>query len=254
MHELSISVAGERIEAQTFLEAVSTFLRLLRAVDTQQAVRWRLATLRYSSPAVVGFVGEPRSKKKPDVAAEVAHTLVSGLASLDRGERPAAFQDDALELSKRLAELKGRGGVESILLIDQDARLHSLAITPRVAASVDEFIGIKYESIGAIEGRLELVSSHGGMLRCNVYERVLGRPVVCDVSADLKRAVLEAFDQEVRARGIVKRDASGQARQIRLESLEVIPPSEKPPESLAGLAADYTDGSDTVEYVKSRWK
>ena len=255
MYELSISLNGERIEAKAFLGAVSTFLRLLDCVDAQKAVRWRLATLRYNSPATIGFVGEPRKKRGPDDAQEVGRTLVSGLASLSKGQRPTTFDDIALELAKGLAELKGHGGIDSLLLIDQNgAAPTTLPISPRIAASVDEFIGARYESLGMVEGRLELVSSHGGVMRCNVYEKLLGKPVKCFVPNEMRATVLESFDQDVVAHGIVKRDASGQARQIALHHLDRVTKVSNPPRSLAGLAPDFTDGVDSADYIKGRWK
>jgi hypothetical protein len=110
------------------------------------------------------------------------------------------------------------------------------------------------ESLGSVEGRLEVVSSHGGRLRCNVYEHVAGKPVRCDFADGLKGMVLAAFDRRVRAHGLIKRDAAGQPRHIKLESLEVLPPAPKESVSITGLAPDFTGGRDSAEWLEKRWR
>ena len=255
MYEISLALDGDGIDAKTFLHAVSTLLRLLSSLDQDGLVRWRLATLRYSSPATVGLAGESRKRQAAYGPADVGRSAVSGLAALDRGTRPAAFSDEALEQARKLAEIRGKGGVRGLLVMDQnDGRPETLAISHRVSASVEEFIGARFQSIGSIEGRLEVVSSHGGVLRCNIYERLLGKVVRCDVPSGMKKTVLDCFDEEVVAEGIVRRDASGQAREIALQTLSRVERPPGAPRSLAGLAPDYTDGVDSVEYIKGRWR
>ena len=118
---------------------------------------------------------------------------------------------------------------------------------------MDDAIGARYESQGSVEGRLEVVSSHGGVLRCNVYERLLGKPVRCEVPDALRGRVLELFDQMVLAHGRVSRDSAGQARHIALESIEPVAAPSRGTESLAGMAPDFTDGANSVDYIKKRW-
>lgn len=259
MYELRITLDGDRIEMKAFLDAVSTFVHLLRTVDEtvsrSRSVRWRLATLRYSSPAVVGCVGEPRSLNTPDQAPLVGRAVLSGLGQLERRVRPTAFSDEALDLAKHLADLKDRGGIQRVSIAEPHAdQPATLTLTREIAAAVDDLIGAKYESLGSIIGRLELVSSHGGMLRCNIYEDASGKPVRCDFPETLKKAVLDAFDQRVHAAGTIKRDASGQPRHITLDSLEVLPTGAPRSASITGLAPDFTDGLDSADWLDNRWE
>jgi hypothetical protein len=57
-------------------------------------------------------------------------------------------------------------------------------------------IRAKYESSGSIEGQLEVVSSQGGIVRCDVYDRLLMRAVRCDVPQRLRKDVLDLFDRD----------------------------------------------------------
>jgi hypothetical protein len=192
--------------------------------------------------------------RAPDQAPLVGRAVLAGLHALERGERPQAFPDEAMDLAKRLADLKDRGGIERLSLAEALDEGIAVAITRSTAAAVDEIIGARYESLGSVEGRLEVVSSHGGRLRCNVYEHVSGKPVRCDFADTLKGVVLAAFDQRVRAHGLIKRDAAGRPRHIQLESLEVLPPAPKESVSIAGLAPDFTGGLDSAEWLEKRWR
>ncbi len=259
MYEFRISITGDKIEVSALKDAISELLKLLKSVEGRvaggQSVRWRLATLSYNSPIIIGCTGEPRSRKRnaPDCARLVGSTALSGLADLERGLRPSAFSDDALEVSKRLAALRGKRGVGDVFVMEANGVApEPLALSTRTVATVDDFIGVKSEALGSVEGRLEVVSAHGG-ITCNIYEALSGKVVRCEVPDDKKRAVLDAFEQRVMATGTVKRDASGQARGIVLRELVVLPEHGEFI-SLAGMAPDFTGGLESAAYVKSRWE
>jgi len=257
MFEFSISLSGEHIDAKAFLDAVENAVNLLRGVEGGNAIRWHLATLRYSSPATIGFVGEPKRRDSPYRPENVGRTVMAGLESLERSKTPKGFSEEALVSAKKIAALKGHGGISNVVLAARngDAAMTTVPITARTAATVDDMIGTKYESLGSIEGRLEVVSAHGGILHCNVYERLLMKAVRCDVPQHLRRDVLDLFDRDVIASGIVSRDGNGIPRHIALESIQALKAlPEPPPQSLAGIAPDYSEGADSVDYIKKRWQ
>lgn len=245
---------------QAFLEAISTFVDLLRDVDRslgrQTSIRWRLATLRYSSPAVVGCVGEPRKPNQPDMTPLVVRTVLAGFEELEEGRRPKGFSDDALESAKRLADLRGQRGVHDVTILDpgsEDPQKGIHVISRRVSVTVDELIGAKFESMGSVDGRLEVVSSHGGNLTCNVYEMVTGKPVKCTVPREKKAVVLEYFDSMVRAFGTIWRDSSGYPRRIDVESIEPLE-TRLTVAPLPELGDKITGGLDIAEYLKRQWE
>lgn len=258
MYELQLSLAGGRIQADTFLEGVSVFLKLLKSVDAslsgKETIVWALQRLTYSSPATVGFTGEPK-KNSADNTRLIGAAVIEGLEALDRGSqsRPKGFEDNALKFSQRLSQLRGRGGVLDLIVMDLNGtRSNTVHISGRVAVSVEEFIGPRFESIGMLEGKLEVLSSHGGM-KCQIYERRTGKPVRCLLPQEMKRAAVDAFDENVMVRGRVWRDASGQPRLIEVQELQKTP-EEQTVESLAGIDPDITGGMDVAEFLKKRWE
>jgi len=252
--EFSIVLDGDKIDMSKFLEAVGSFLRLLRSVEAGDTVAWKLATLHYSSPAVIGCVGSAKKKDAPNNASVVARRVMEGLDKLEQGERPKTFSDEALEAAKRLSEMRGRGGIKKVAVIGQNGgKPVTSPLGPKVAATVDDLIGPKYDSIGSVHGRLVVVSARGGVLSCSIHDKASGKAVRCEFPDPLKASVLGAFDSTVVGFGRVSRDSSGNPRVIQLTSIE---PSEdnELPQSLAGIDPDITEGLDVVEYLKRRWE
>lgn len=262
-YEFRISLTGDRIEVATLKDALVDLLKLLKSVEKKVAaedrVRWSISTLSYASPMVIGCVGEPRSRKRhaPDCSPEVGAAVLAGLQDLEAGNRPTTFTDDALEAARSLAALRDQRGVSEVLIMAGPGRngdRSPVRVTPRTLAAVDDFIGVRAEGAGSVEGHLEVISAHGGVT-CNVYELLTGKPVRCHVPDHLKQKVLAAFEQRVIAHGIVKRDSGGQARQLVLRDIEPVPEPQHPFESLAGIYKDdFPEGTDSAEYIKARWK
>lgn len=265
MYKLSLRIDGN-ISIEAFQEAIVNFVRVLHEVDEaisgRRSVRWKLAELRRGSPAVLTWVGEPRSlsrakEKARDFSPVIGETAISGMEKLERGEgRPDAFSDDALDATKRLAHLTVRTGITSIAIAGETAdrrkRPKTLDLTERAAASVNDLIGPKYTSMGSVEGTLQGINSHG-TLYFAVYDSIWGGRVKCDIPPDLKPKALTSFDKRVLVRGIVSTDAAGHPRHIKVEDIEEFPGREELPQSLRGIDPDYTDGLTVEEYLKKRW-
>lgn len=266
MYKLTLRIDGD-ISLEAFREAIANFFRLLREVDEvvsgTRSVRWILADWRKGSPTVMTWVGEPRlmpKKKVPsrDYSPAVGEAVISGVEKLERGEgRPPEFSDDALEAMKHLVQLKvRRRGITGLSISGQNADRtkpsKALALTERVAASVDEIMGPKHTAIGSVEGILQVISSRGA-LHFAIYDRVWGGRVKCEIPEQLKSRALAVFDQRVLVHGIVSTDAAGHPRHVKVQDIEELPGRERLPQSLKGIDPDYTAGMDVAEYVKKRW-
>ena len=263
MHKVSITIDGEHISMEAFMAAVTNFLAVLREVDKglspTPAVRWRLAELRYGSPALVACLGEPRSKKvRRESVAAVVDTVVTGLHNLEanRGGRPAGFTDDALEATKRLVEVRGKGGISTLVIVSADEdhteAARRLELTQRAAATVDDLIAGRYRAIGSVEGTLQLISSHVTPYFA-IYDDIWGARVRCDFPEAMKQTALETFDRRVVVRGIVTSDASGRPRHVKVEELAPLPPRDALPQSLRGADRGFTGSLDSAEYLRKRW-
>ncbi len=260
MYEIEFELLGDRIEARALLEALKEFLHLLEAVDksafsNRKTVRWRLKTLRYSSPAAIGVVGESRKQNKPNNAPIVGATIHSGIHDLTEKRRPKNFSDDALEASKALADLSGQFGVRGVNLgIRNGHASETLLVGSVVSEYVTELIGPSQESLGSIEGRLELVGASKGNIYGRIHERSTGKPVRFEVSRDAKAKVLGLFDSDVIADGVIQRDSAGQARRIAIHEVRPATEGKELPRSLLGIDPGFTDGEDSSDWLRKRWQ
>ena len=266
MYKLSLRIDGD-ISIESFREAIVNFIKLLHEVDEtvsggDRSVRWKLADLRRGSAAILTWVGEPRpprTKKERvrDLAPIVGEEVIAGMEKLERGEgRPVVFSDDALDATKRLAHLRTRRGITGLAIAGENAdgkkRLRILDVTERVAATVNDLIGPKYIATGSVEGMLQVINSHG-TLYFSVYDSIWGGRVRCDIPEGLKAKAISAFDKRVLVRGIVSTDAAGHPRHVKAEDIEELPSREQLPQSLRGIAPDYTGELGVGEYLKKRW-
>lgn len=270
MYRLSLRIDGE-ISIEAFRDALANFLHLLREVEQSiagdRAVRWTLDRLYHGSPAVMTWKGTPRPPKRKRGQAEtpvqdfvpvVAKAILSGVSKLERGEgRPEAFTDEALESTLNLARLKMRRGIHALALIGENGSTPQpepptvLEVTERVAASVNEIIAPRYTAPGAVEGRLQAISSRG-QLHFVIYDSVFGVRVRCDIPDTLKPRALAAFDERVLVTGLVARDAEGHPRYIKVNDIESIKPQELP-QSIRDLDPDFTGDLSDAEYLKRGW-
>jgi hypothetical protein len=271
VYKLSLRIDGE-ITIEAFRQAVDHFVQLLHEIDEavsgegRRSVRWTLADLRRSSPAVLTWIGEPRRRRLtkrrprkpiPDLAPEVGETLIAGVEKLERGEgRPLAFSDDALDATKGLAHLKMRRGITGVVISggngDRTKEPRALDVTERTAAAVNEIIGPKYTGPGSVEGILQAINSHGD-LYIVVYDSTWGGRVQCEVPARLKRDALDLFDERVLVMGQITTDASGHPRKVKAEKISPMPKRDDLPQSLRGLDRDYTEGLPSSQYLKKQW-
>jgi hypothetical protein len=264
MHKVGITIDGEHISMDTFMSAVTNFLSVLREVDQavsrKPAVRWRLAELHYGSPATVACIGEPRSKKvRRESVTIVVDTVLTGLSKLETDRtagRPAGFTDDALEAAKRLVEVRGKGGINTLIFTSTDTDhiegLKKLELTQRAAATVDDLVAGKFRAIGSVEGTLQLLSTHTTPYFA-IYDDVWGGRVRCEFPDKLKSLALNAFDQRVVVRGTVTSDVAGRPRHVKVDDLVVLPAREQLPQSLRGADRDFTGPLDAGEYIRRRW-
>jgi hypothetical protein len=263
MQKVGITIDGDHITMEAFMAAVGNFLAVLRGVDQgllqKPAVRWRLGELHYGSPATVVCIAEPRSRKvRRDSVTMVVNAVVTGLGNLEanRSGRPVGFTDDALEAAKRLVEARGRGGISTLVVTssetDHIASAQRLVLTQRAAAAVDDLIAGKYRSIGSVEGRLQVLSTHTTPYFA-VYDDVWGARVRCEFPDSLKSAALNAFDQRVVVRGVVLSDVGGRPRHVKVEDLTPLPSRDDLPQSLRGADREFTGRLDAAEYIRRRW-
>jgi hypothetical protein len=103
-------------------------------------------------------------------------------------------------------------------------------ITNRVAATVDAIIGTSYESYGSVEGKLQVLSDHGGF-KFSVYDALFGRRIDCYVGDEpgLVTEAIARFRDRVRVSGTVQYNKEGLPISITAIEVHAFPPNHKLP-------------------------
>ena len=247
-----ITVKGEAIPPRRFADAVRLFAELLDDIDAahsannQPTMRWRLGELG-SGSAVVPYVGTLRQPTvEPTV--DVPLLCVRGVRELQEGVfEPSVFGRKEMEHIHQIGRMI-RDDLAGFQLEAPDSGAHA-EITLAAAANAARFLA-KHETLGAVEGRLEAVNTHGDQLRFTVWDDVSGRPVRCHFDDSLLDHVVQALRTKVLVTGRLHRDPDGRPREIR-EIIELRPLGSAPRRrSVLELEGVYSamDG-DTLDYL-----
>jgi hypothetical protein len=144
-------------------------------------MRWGIVNVSMRSP--IQLTLEPSQIQADSRTIDVIEPFLDDLARLERGEKPQYFTPDLQARAKDVVSVLGHG----IRSIRFNSNGHEARPTLRVAARVDELTERYYE-IGSIEGRLEVISVHGGDA-VMVYDARWRSRVKCLVSdAQLEQA------------------------------------------------------------------
>jgi len=214
---LVLTVKGDAIQPRRFADAVRLFQQLLDDVDAahspddQPTMHWQIGELK-SGSAVVPFVEAGRRPNvQPDL--DVPRLCVRGVRELeDAISEPAIFGLEALGQIQRIGRIIGDGvsgfGLESPNSGEQ------VDFTPAAAGHARKLLA-RSCTLGAVEGRLEAVNTHGS-LRFTVWDDISGYSVRCSFDETLFDEVVEALRMRtnVLVTGRVRRDADGRPREI----------------------------------------
>ena len=249
---VTFAVEGDAIPPDDFGEAVREFIRFLSAIDAElspgrnRSLQWRLTSLSYSSPALVGMVAEPRDDA-PDIGPQVIAGGIAGINLIEReGVRPEEFNDDALDSLQRIAAFAD-GGITGLRVAAPEMHA-TAAITKLTAANIDVVFTHGY-SLGSIEGHIEGLNIHGQPY-FTVYDEVTDRAVRCYFKRPDLEKVLGATGSKVVVHGQVRRDPTGRPSQVRpVEFFERLGQS-KGPVPAPGLAGVFRGLGDSRSYLE----
>ena len=153
---------------------------------------------------------------------------------IDRSaERPPLFSDYVLDKAKHLSAMMNRPDVARITIGTGRTEVH---VSQHVAANVDTLIGVRYEEIGAVEGRIEAINIHNRS-QFSVYDFVTGRGVQCSFPDTLLEEVKAILGHRAIVHGTVRTDAQGQPISVRVERIERM-------RSREGIASDFRSARD----------
>lgn len=175
---------------------------------------------------------------------------VSAMEGIEkRPVRPEHFSDHALVRAKRLAGI----ATGPIQRVEVKAKVNGklskpVHVTQQVATNVDELIGPRHISIGALEGRLELLSIHRGIY-IHIYDLVTGRAVRCDCDRQTLTQLASHLGKRLLVFGEIYTNAKGDAVSVTVESYRVLREREELPqiEDVKGIIPSGSEAEEEVD-------
>jgi hypothetical protein len=251
---ITIRLDGAAVAVQTFLEEIEHFSCLLREVDADLSeqphgtLRWVVDSLDHGS-----FVVALRPESvgaSPDYPPKVFDAIVKGLGALE-GPRledpPEHFSHQALEQVSSLVKPL-RDGLSWVSI---RAGNSEVSLSRRTESNVIRLTGAKYEMIGTIEGRLQMVSISGGP-HFSVRDQVTGKSVRCSVPTEMLAQAVRSFEQRVAVFGRLLVTRRGDVASIKVEEIRLLGAEEELPTTgdIAGAIPDLTYGLRAEEHVR----
>ncbi len=222
--KLTLHIDGRRITADRFRRAVDAFLDIVADVSTvvtgeSKAVDWIISV----SPGSINLAASGESRKDRDrvPVAQVVYAVYSGFQELAKKSpgRPEYFTDNALEKTRDLIKLQDGKSVSTVQIRRSRSRV---TLNEKVLVNVERLLGGTLAEIGAIEGKLDMVSFHGG-LQVGVWDALTDKMVRCQVPPSLEPKVMAALKRRVSISGKIRYRPNGDPVSIDADGIEIFP-------------------------------
>lgn len=207
---ITLSLLGE-VRLDVFASALGNLHSLIKELGKEVAdsaeIDWNVEGLEPGS-ALASFRGNARKDEEQPRVREVARAYAaSGLSLQNETLFPYSKTTEkaALNILKVLD-----GGVEEVIFETEETEA---VINFRNGHRKREFVVPPVPSYGAIEGRIQTLSSRG-RLRFSLYD-AFGRRISCYLSEGNEDMMRDAWDKWVVVEGKIRRDADGRPISIR---------------------------------------
>ena len=240
-------------DLQFAIQKISGILHDLDAAAANNpngAVRWRVSVLQKTSPPILGVTAEPVPRRDPqtsemvkrDTSKLVEAALLSGVRSLDSGERPKGISDAVIENIRKLAIRSRRIG--DIEVYSDSGRSE---ISETTLSGIYKVIGSATKSKGSILGKLDTISVHYGN-EIRVWDENSDRAVTCRYLDTMEDMVKDNLRKRVLVGGLVAFNARGQPLSVQVESLTPYGSDDTLPtiEEVSGLLKKPTEETFTL--------
>lgn len=212
----------ETVSFSAFLDAANDVRDILYALgpavspEEGGTVEWAI-----TSSSTGSLTLDIAPTNNPVIGSAIRHSFLEGMGQIERrAERPELFSDEMLKKAKHLGGILNREDTARFTISSmEDDR--EVRVSQHIAANVDTLIGVRYEEIGAVEGRIEGVNLHRGNT-FRIYEFLSERGVDCSFADDLADDVIAALKNRSRAivYGIVRTNGRGEPVSVRVERIE----------------------------------
>ncbi len=212
---VTLEISGGNVTPEKFKRGVNAFLDLLKEVtETIDGPRpdWRIQVKASSN--LIGALDAAAGE-----LGAIPAVLSDGLTVLEaRAESPDYFSDKALRYARSLARTASGDDV-LVRLWTPGAEVR---ITGRTDANAGEILEGEFTEMGAVQGRLETLSAHGGF-KFVIYEPLGNRAVKCMIPESLMEQATSVFRRRVEVYGAVRYRRDGLAVSVAVEEIDVFP-------------------------------
>ncbi len=221
---LTTKIGEELIPINSFKIALEELTTILHEVELEiseakrSKLNWGIVELSLGS-ALIGIEDVTGEK---ELAEKTTRAAIEGLIALKKEKnRPEFFNDTALESAQKLARLV-HDSISDINIYSDTPNLQTY-ISEQIAVNITDILE-HIESLGSVEGSLELISGREGQpLYFRIRDIVTNASVRCFFPDDMLDKALEAFRKRVIVYGYIQSDNSGNPRKIRVQALELLP-------------------------------
>jgi hypothetical protein len=250
----TIRVTGrsEFVSVSAFVSVVQNTLEILHGLDIaisenpSGVLEWRIAEVSLNSPLTMTIFAE--AEDETGVDRQVVSAYSEGLEHLDKdGETvPTYFNDALLEKARKLVSVLN-DGVAKIAFVS--SWTDPVEPSQRVAAHVDRLLPPDHEEWGSIEGKLEVLSIHGGA-SFNIWNVISGARVTCRIPSEMLDEAHAAFGKRTAVQGKIRYDRRGKPVSISVHHIRILREQSELPQSRDLEGIDITGGIDPVEHVR----
>lgn len=247
---LSVKIAGkfdDNITADSLIVAMREMIGILKELDPENTLVWKLKDASLNSPLSLTFAASPRSADR-DWRSDVSRIYLTLFRRLDQGEIAEAPSARAILHAKKLVDILN-DGVSRITFSAPGAE--SVTPTQRVQATVDEFKAAHretYRDFTTLEGELRTVSVDGGS-KFFIRDRATATRTECIIPHDQLDSAKQALEKRVSVTGRVLYK-NGKPIKIDVESFEMMPDRSSLPQFNDIRGIDPTGGLDSVEFIR----
>jgi hypothetical protein len=252
-----LSFQSEFIPIAVFSAAITDLGEILYEIDRdlsgKETLEWGIKKLHGSDNSIVAV---PRLTRHDfqDISDKIIPAFLNGLRTIrQKPIRPANFNDEALNSAKELS-LAINGDIRKITVTGSiNGRLaKAVSFTPKLATNVDQVIGPRYSTIGAVEGKLEMISIRK-FPRFGITHSISGKSVKCRFQPEMLEQVKDALGKRVSAAGIVYYNAQGDPVRVDVEWIRVLRAKHELPSAseIGGSDPNFTGGLSTEDYMRS---
>jgi hypothetical protein len=268
MSVLRLDIEGDanRIPYRSFIQVASNSLGILNDLDYAYSRKhgatldWYVKNLSKNGSLRIEVYSRVKTKKRvhyEDFSSQVADSFVSGFRVLEEeGKSPALLTESGMKKARVLTNLIGNNGLQSLVATAPDTQKET-EITRKSAAHIEQLIPVASQSIGSVEGTLEVISIHRSN-RFIVYEQRTGKAVSCFYGKlPLLDVVTDALGKRVVASGELSRNAKGEPIKLKLNDesqLKVFGSAAYPSYELLKLSGsdpEFTGDMSTEEFIRN---